>query len=84
MKPITTTPDLEPFSFGNSSNYISNSGLLNSNYQSIVNCSFESLKKPSVFNIRRRLKSSRFRNCSSIETTLKVSIFLIGLIIAFN
>jgi len=84
MKSIITTPDPEPFSVRNYSINNSHLGLLNSNYKSVVNCSFKSLKKPSIFNVRRRLKSSRFSKSCSIETTLKVSIFLIGLIIAFN
>ena len=84
MKSTITTPNSEPFSFGNYSIHNSHSGLLNSKYKSVVDCSFKSLKKPSIFNIRRRLKSSRLRNCCSIETALKVSVFIIGLIVALN
>ncbi|WP_299889144.1 hypothetical protein [uncultured Lacinutrix sp.] len=78
MKSTITTPDPEPFSIDHNSY----SGLLNSNYKEVVKCSFKNRKKPSVFNIRRRLKSNRLSNYCSIETTLKVSVFLFAIMIA--
>jgi len=84
MNNSISTPDPEPFSVGNYSNHNSHTGLLTSNYKSVVNCSLNSSRKPSVFNVRRRIKSLQFNNYSSVGTVLKVSVFLIGLIVAFN
>jgi len=82
MKLVKTNLELEPQPEPKFLDHYSYSGLLNSSYKSIVDCTFENLKKPSVFSIRQRIKSSRFNSYCSISTSLKVSVFLIGFIIA--
>ncbi len=82
MELLKTNQELEPLPEPIFLNHYLYSGLLKSNYKSIVDCTFSNLKKPSVFSIRQRIKSSRFNTYCSISTTLKVSVFLIGFIIA--
>lgn len=60
------------------------SGLLNSNYKAIVKQNFKDLKSNSLFSLKQRIRSNQFQTSSSIETTLKVALFLVALIIAFN
>lgn len=64
--------------------HFSYSGLLNSNYQKIVNCNFKNKKSNTLFGLKQRLKAQQLKTCSGIETALKISLFLIGFIIALN
>ncbi len=82
MELVKTYQELEPLPEPRFSNYYSHSGLLKSNYKSIVNNTFDNIKKPSVFSIKQRVKSTLFNNYCNISTTLKVSVFLVGLLIA--
>jgi len=59
-------------------------GILNSNYQNDVNHNFTNENKSSLFSTKQRLKSRRYNLCYRVETTLKVSIFFIALLVAFN
>ena len=59
------------------------SGLLNSNYQRIVRWNFRNLNSHSMFSIKQRIKSGRFHSTSAIETAIKVSVFLVVLVITF-
>jgi len=58
------------------------SGLLNSNYKSVVKENLENSKSPSVFNVKRRVKSLRFNNFSGVDTVLKLSVFFVAFLIA--
>lgn len=82
MKLVKTNEGLEPLPEPIFLDHYSYSGLLKSSYKGIVNYTFGNLKKPSVFSIRQRIKSARFNNYCGISTVLKVSVFLIGFIIA--
>ena len=82
MKLIKITEELESLPEPMLLDHYSYSGLLKSSYKGIVNCTFSNLKKPSIFSIRHRIKNSRFNNYCAISTTLKLSIFLLGFIIA--
>ena len=62
------------------SNY---SGLLNSDYKTIVKANFKSFKSPSLFNVKQRVKSNQLQTYCSVGTGLKVLMFLIAIIIAF-
>ena len=50
-------------------------GIMNSNYQNVVKCTFEKTSSTSVFVKRQQIKCSRFRLASNIEALLKFSIF---------
>jgi hypothetical protein len=54
-------------------------GLLNSNYKNVVNCNFNNPNPTSIFSVKQRVKSRQYQLTSSIETLLKVSVFLIVL-----
>ena len=58
-------------------------GLLNSNYKNIVRCNFRSNNSNSIFGIKQRVKSRQYQSTSSIDTILKLSVFLIALAIIF-
>jgi len=83
MKAVTTL-DLEPFPKKTLSAHNSPSGILNSEYKSIVKKNFRNMGKPSLFGIKQRLKSKQYSMNCGVEATLKISLFLIGLIFAFN
>lgn len=67
-----------------SNNHTSYTGLLNSNYQAIVKENFRNVKSNSVFSLKQRLKSEQFQNCCTVGTGLKLLVFFVGIIIAFN
>ena len=56
-------------------------GLLNSNYKSIVRCNYSRKKTNSIFGVKQRIKSRQYQFTSSIDTVLKLSVFLIALAI---
>lgn len=84
MELVLSTQELEPESDPRSFTHNRPLGILNSNYQNIVKHNFTNQNKPSLFSTKQRLKSSRYNICSGVETTLKVSIFFIALLLAFN
>lgn len=63
--------------------YKTSGGLLSSNYQNVVKSNFNHIDTNSVFGIKQRLKSYYYRTDSSIETILKVGLFVILFIIIY-
>ncbi|AUC75275.1 hypothetical protein [Olleya sp. Bg11-27] len=56
---------------------INYSGILNSNYKSIVKQNFKNLKTTSLFSRKQHLKSWTYnRTCSIVATSLKVFLFI--------
>ncbi|WP_298900368.1 hypothetical protein [uncultured Psychroserpens sp.] len=51
-------------------------GLLNSNYKSVVKCNLNNTKSTSIFGIKQRVKSRQYQITSSIDTLLKLSVFV--------
>lgn len=51
-------------------------GLLNSNYKSVVKCNLHNTSTTSIFGIKQRVKSRQYQFTSSIDTLLKVSVFV--------
>ncbi len=70
----------EPIGF---EEHTTSGGLLSSNYQNVVNINFKHTKANSIFGIKQRVKSYYYRTNSSIETILKVSVFMILYLIIF-
>lgn len=58
-------------------------GLLNSNYKSIVKHNFSKSTTKSIFGIRQRIKSSQFSKVDHVAAILKLSVFVIALIAIF-
>lgn len=81
---IITTKESIMKSIIKSNNHNSYSGLLNSNYQNIVNFNFKVKKSNSIFGLKQRLKSDQFKTCCSIDTGLKLVVFFTGIIIALS
>lgn len=74
------TQELEPFPTRSLNTAFKRpEGLLNSNYKNVVNCNLKDLNSTSIFSIKQRIKSRQYQLTSSIETLLKVSVFVIVL-----
>ena len=58
-------------------------GLLNSNYKQVVKCNLNNHNPKSISSIKQRLKSRQYQYTSSVETLLKVSVFVIVLAVMF-
>ena len=55
-------------------------GLLNSNYKSLVNYNFKHATSKSIFSIKQRIKGRRYQFASNLETLLKLSVFVVGIL----
>lgn len=64
--------------------YIKPEGILNSNYQCLAKSNLENIEAHSIFGIKQRVKSYHYRTTSSIETLLKVGVFMILYVILFG
>jgi hypothetical protein len=84
MKSLVKFQSLVPFSQTQALQHNLPSGILNSNYKAVANQNFNSLKKPSLFSIKQRLKSKQYNTSYAVAGTLKVALFVVGLLIAFN
>ena len=58
-------------------------GLLNSNYKQVVKCNLKNYNPKSISGIKQLLKSRQYQYTSSVETLLKVSVFVIVLAVMF-
>lgn len=67
-------PKIKPFVF-------CHEGLLNSNYKQETKDNFFHSNPKSIFGIKQGLKSKQYQSTSSIETILKLSVFVIVLAI---
>ena len=77
---LTITQELEPLPIRNlESEFETPLGILNSNYKKVVKCSLTNRNSTSIFGIKQRVKSRRYQFTSSIETLLKLSVFVIVL-----
>ncbi|WP_156112504.1 hypothetical protein [Lacinutrix jangbogonensis] len=80
---MTLTPALVLDSNLQTSNISEYSGLLNTDYKTIVKTNFNSFNSPSLFGIKQRIKSNQFKTSSAIGTGLKVLTFLVCIVVAF-
>ena len=74
---LETVP--EPIAVSN----ITNNGLLNSNYKSVVKHNFSKSTTKSIFGIRQRIKSSQFNMVNHASVILKISVFAMVLVALF-
>jgi hypothetical protein len=63
--------------------YLSNQGILNSNYKAVVKHNFSKSTTKSVFGIRQRLKSSQLNMVNHTAVILKLSVFAMVLVALF-
>lgn len=67
----------EPFIFNNE-------GILNSVYKEEIQDNFFNSNPKSVFGAKQRIKNFQYQYTSGIDAILKISVFVIALIVAFN
>ncbi len=60
------------------------SGFLTSQYKTIVKQNYSKQKENSIFGIKQHVKSKRYATNCLAETTLKLSLFLIIVLLSFN
>lgn len=58
-------------------------GLLRSVYKEEAKQGFSSLRKKSLFSLRQNVRTNQYISASTVGTLLKVSVFVIGYLIAF-
>ncbi|WP_323786876.1 hypothetical protein [Psychroserpens sp.] len=81
---LSITQELEPLPIRRlETEFESPLGILNSNYKKVVKCNLNNRKSTSIFGIKQRVKSRQYQFTSSIETLLKVSVFVIVLAVIF-
>lgn len=84
MELVLTTEDLEPLPKEKEDLITKPSGFLNSHYKNVVKACVNNSTSKSIFGIRQRIKNSRYRFTSSIETILKVSTFASIILVIFS
>lgn len=77
--------DIEPLPIRDIETFIfKNEGLLNSNYKVETKENFFHSNPKSIFGIKQRVKSRQYQFTSSIATILKLSIFVIAMLITLS
>ncbi|WP_460217944.1 hypothetical protein [Psychroserpens sp. MEBiC05023] len=77
MELVLTSQKLEPSPKRRlETEFVRPEGLLNSNYKSVVRCNLRRANSTSIFGIKQRVKSRRYQFTSSIDTLLKLSVFI--------
>ena len=80
MELVLSSQELEPSPTPRlETEFIRPEGLLNSNYKSVAKCNLHHTRSTSIFGIKQRVKSRRYQFTSSIDTLLKLSVFVIVL-----
>ena len=60
------------------------SGFLTSNYKRVVKASYKTKKVTSIFGIKQRIKNRSYITSCVAETILKLSLFLVIILLIFN
>lgn len=77
MELVLTSQKLEPSPKPRlETEFVRPEGLLNSNYKSVVKCNLNNTNSTSIFGIKQRVKSRQYQFTSSIDTLLKLSVFI--------
>ena len=83
MELVLTHKDFEPLPRQRKEKFVfENEGILTSNYKEKTCDNFFHSNPESVFGTKQRIKSMRYNVTSSIDTILKLSVFIIALAIA--
>lgn len=83
MELVLTQEDLEPLLKQQKDLITEHSGFLNSEYKSVVNESLNNGSSKSLFGIRQRIKNSNYVTTNVAATTLRLSVFLIAILLIF-
>ncbi len=85
MELVLTHQEFEPLPKRKHTPFVfKNEGLLTSNYKQETRNNFFQSNPKSVFGAKQRIKSFQYQYTSGIDTILKLSVFAIALIVAFN
>ncbi len=84
MELVLTTQDLEPLPKKNEDLISKPSGFLTSQYKAVVKQNYSKQKSTSIFGVKQLIKSRSYSTNSIVGTTLKLSLFLITLVLIFN
>ena len=85
MELLLTSPDSKSISEQNhEADSFETSGLLNSNYQSIVKLTHSSSSVNSLFRLKQGIKIHGFQFATSTEVLLKLAIFTAVILFIFN
>ncbi|MGS2725160.1 hypothetical protein ACU8DI_01025 [Psychroserpens sp. BH13MA-6] len=77
MELVLTSQKLEPSPERKlTTPFVRPEGLLNSNYKSVVKCNLQHTNASSIFGVKQLIKSRQYKITSSIETVLKLSVFV--------
>ncbi|TGV03168.1 hypothetical protein [Flavivirga rizhaonensis] len=85
MELLLTEQDLEPLP--EPKEFVQHAkpeGILNSNYKKLVKKNLSNITSQSLFGVKQRLKSSRYRFTSGAETILVVSVYMAIIIVIFS
>lgn len=85
MELVLTTQDLDPLPRHEEGTFnLENNGLLNSNFKQVSRNNFNNFNSNSVFGRRQLVKRNKFIHTTSVETIIKVSLFVIITIITLS
>ncbi len=84
MELVLSTKNFESLPKHNEDYINKPSGFLTSYYKTIVKQNYSKQKPTSIFGIKQRIKSRSYSVNNLAETTLKLSLFLIAIVLIFN
>ena len=84
MELVLSTKNFEPVPKHNEDYINRPSGFLTSQYKTIVKQNYSKQKPTSIFGIKQCIKSRSYSINNLTETTLKLSLFLITIVLIFN
>lgn len=83
MELVLTSKNFEPLVKQQKGLITAHSGFLNSEYKSVVKESLNKVSPKSIFGIRQRIKSRNYSTTCVAETTLKLSLFFVVILLIF-
>lgn len=84
MELVLSSKNFERLSKQNEDYINKPSGFLTSKYKAVVKQNYSKQKPTSIFGIKQRVKSKRYTTSCVAETTLKLALFLVTIVIIFN
>ena len=85
MELVLTQQNIEPLPIQKRESFtFKNEGILSSTYKQETCKNFFHSSPKSIFGIKQRIKSKRYQITSNIDTVLKLSIFVIAMVIVLN
>jgi len=84
MELVLSTKNFERLSKQNEDYINKPSGFLTSEYKTIVKQNYSEQKPTSIFGVKQRIKSRSYSTNNLAETTLKLSLFLIAMVLIYN